>query len=601
MSSMEIFDKYGRSFQLTRENWRTEVLPAALRSNWDNADALYAGILQALNDDFVDEVAEATEQLRALEPDSARSAAALAYVKLKRGQVDEAQSLLEGYLAAHGPESAVLNNLAKVHAERGDDDLVERTLWRSLEADPNNENSVGWFEALHRERGGSAAVVEALRRIATLPRSWRARVGLARHALDARDTKQASALHQEALRILGADIPADALMTITGDLGKRGFLAQLLEIAVPRFAPEKHGIVVGNNLIKAYLDSGRFADARALVERLFAMDRPDWKSSLTFWDGQVMQAETSRNVQLGPTIEMTMYVIEGPAWAHAGSPVARLFPPAPEGAPRVVFMGSTAEVAEAPATPQVQLSDAAGRLARFLPLYLAEQSQFHGGAHVRGLFPWIVNAVGGSFVLTTAPPSDRDALQRARAGGPCDFVVLTHVKARAEPWSAALRLLRASDGRCVFQCEERAPSTSLETMAANLAARLREALSREERFIGNAPRFYAPPAPPHLANYLLRLEQLLALRCATSAAALHGVREILEGNLHLCLDCPDNVTTRALLADVVARMRNVRPDVVAQYRDRVLLLQKELPLPEEAQRVLDDMLGAAMDGRRAAG
>jgi tetratricopeptide (TPR) repeat protein len=598
---IQVFDKYGREFQVTRENWRAEVLPAALKSNWDNADALYGGILQGLNDNFIDEVAEATERLRVLEPESARSATALAYVKLKRGQLDEAQSLLEGHLAKHGPEAAVLNNLAKVHAERGDNDLVERTLWRSLEADPNHESSVGWFEALHRERDGSAAVMEALRRIATLPQSWRARVNLARHALDARDTKQASALYQEALQILGADIPAEALMTITGDLGKRGFLAQLLEIGVPRFVAEKHGILVGNNLIKAYLDSGRVADARALVERLFALDRPDWNSSLTFWDGQVMQAETSRNVPVGPTIEMTMYVIEGPVWAHAGSPVARIFPPAPESAPRVVFLGSTAAVPNAPSTPQVQLSDVAGRLSRVLPLYLAEQAQFHSGVRVRGLFPWMVTPSGGSFVLTTAPPSDADALARARGGGACDFVVVTHVKAEREPWSATIRVLRASDGRCIYEHDAYATADRPDVIVAQLAIELQRVLETEAQAKTQAPAAYVPPAPPHLMGYLLRLEQLLALRCATSPSALHGTREIIEGCLHLCLDFPANATLRALLADVVARMRNIRPDVVAQYRDRVLLLQKELPLQEDAQRVLDDMLEAAVDGKRAAG
>ena len=597
---IEVFDKYGRTFQVTRENWRTEVLPAALKSNWDNPDALYGGILQALNDDFIDEVAEAIEHLHEIEPESARSATALAYVKLRRGQLDEAQSLLEGYLATHGPEAAVLNNLAKVHAERGNADLVERTLWRSIEVDPNHDNSVGWYEAVHRERGGSAAVVEALRRIATLPQSWRARVSLARHALDARDSARASALYQEALAMLGSEVPAEALMTITGDLGKRGFLAQLLEIGVPRFVPERHGVLVGNNLIKAYLDSGRVAEARALVERLFAFNRHDWKASLTFWDGQVMQAETSRNLQVGSTIEMTMYVIEGPVWAHPGSPVARLFPPPPEGAPRVVFMGSTATIPNAPASPQVQPSDAAGRLSRVLPLYLAEQAQFHSGAHVRGLFPWMLTPSGGSFVLTTEPPADAGALARAKGGGACDFVVVTHVRAEREPWSATMRVLRVADGRCVHEHAASATADRPDVIAAQLAIELQRVLEMHAQAKAQAPAAYLPPAPPHLTAYLSRLEQLLALRCATSSSALHGTREIIEGCLHLCLDFPASATLRALLADVVARIRNIRPDVVAQYRDRVLLVQKEFPLQGDAQRVLDEMLEAALDGKQAA-
>ena len=32
--SIQVYDKYGREFQVSREHWRNEVLPAALKSNW---------------------------------------------------------------------------------------------------------------------------------------------------------------------------------------------------------------------------------------------------------------------------------------------------------------------------------------------------------------------------------------------------------------------------------------------------------------------------------------------------------------------------------------------------------------------------------------
>jgi hypothetical protein len=323
------------------------------------------------------------------------------------------------------------------------------------------------------------------------------------------------------------------------------------------------------------------------------LNRPDWKSTLTFWDGLLVQAEASRNAPVGSTVEMTMYVIEGPVWAHAGSPVAKLFAPAPRDAPRVVFMGSTAEIPNVPSTPQVQLSDAAGRLSRVIPLYLAEQAQFHSGANARGLFPWLINDAGGSFVLTTEPPTDADAVARAKGGGPCDFAVVTHVKAKTEPWSATMRVLRTSDGHCVFAHEAFATSDRPDVIAAQLAIEIQRALEQHAKAKAEAPPTYLPPAPPHLMSYLLRLEQLLAIRCATAPTALHGVREIMEGCLHLCLDFPQSVILRALLADVVARMRNIRPDVVEQFRERLRLLEEEHPLPEPAQATLHAMFQGA--------
>ena len=598
---IQLYDKYGREVQVSRDKWRTEVLPASLRAHWDDADALYAAILQAMNDGFVAEVEDAIARLRDLEPQSARAAAAHGFVLLKAGSVDAARQVLEGHVTAHGREGTVLNNLAKVHAQRGDAAAVERTLWESLEADPNQENSLGWYEALHRERGGTAEAVAALERVAAMPRSWRARVSLARHALDARDGPRAMDLYREALAMLGSGTPTEVLMTITGDLGKRGLLAQLIEIGAPRFVAAEHGLPVGNNLMKAFVDSGRTAEARAILETLFAMNRPDWNATLSYWDREILKRETAGTVPPGATVQMVMYAIEGPVWCHPASPLASLFPPPAEGAPRVVFIGSSAETGNAPAQAQVQMSDAAGRLSRVLPLYLSEQAQFHAGAQVRSLFPWMDSKVGGSFVLTTVATSDADAVKRAIAGLACDFVVVTHVKAGPEPWSGTMRLLRVSDGRCLFAGEAFATADRPDVIAAQLALELQRRLAEHAQSRAQAPSAYLPPAPPHLASYLLRLEQLLAVRCARSASALHGVREIVEGPLHLCLDFPASVTTRALLADVVARMRNIRPDVVAEFRDRVLLLQEEHPLAEPAQSTLDAMLEAALDGRAVPG
>jgi tetratricopeptide (TPR) repeat protein len=594
--SIQVFDKYGREFQVSREHWRHEVLPAALKSNWDNADALYGAILQALNDNLFEDVAFAAERLLELEPGSARSATALAFIRLRQRRIDEAQSLLEGYLSKHGPEGAVLNNLAKVHAERNEKDMVERTLWRSIEADPNNDNSVGWFEAIARERGGSTAATDALKRVAALPNAWRARMHLARYALDARDAQGAMSLYREALGMVGADVPTEVLMTITGDLGKRGFLVQLLEFGMPRYVPEAHGIMVGNNLIKAYLDSGKPVEARSLLERLYKLNRPDWKSALSFWDAQLMQAESSRNVQVGPIIEMAMYVIDGPVWAHAASPIAKIFPPPAGNAVRVAFVGATAEVPNAPATPQVQLADAAGRLSRILPLYLSEQAQFHCGARVRSLFPWMDNAQGGSFVLTTLPTPDADAIARAKGGGACDYVVVTHVKGARDPWSATMKLIRCFDGKVLFQHEAFATIDRTDIIGVELAIELQRALEKHAGTPAHLQSAYMPPAPPQLAHYMLRLEQLLAVRCARSPSALHGIREIIEGAMHLCLDLPKSVTMRALLADIVARVRNIRPDVADEFSERVRLLQEEHPLEEPAQSALASLFAAKPTG-----
>jgi hypothetical protein len=48
---------------VTKETWRTDLLPGTIRSNWDNPSQLYNVIVAALNDGFRAGILKATEQI----------------------------------------------------------------------------------------------------------------------------------------------------------------------------------------------------------------------------------------------------------------------------------------------------------------------------------------------------------------------------------------------------------------------------------------------------------------------------------------------------------------------------------------------------------
>jgi len=253
---IRVFDKYGQEVFITRDEWRSKVLPGTLQSHWNNPDQLYGTIINALNDGLLSDVLGAAEQLHRIDPIPSRAACLYGIVLMKNKRLDEAERVLRSFVEKHGEEGAVLTNLAKVYADRNENQLADDTLWHALEVDPNQDNGLAWYEALQRERFGEEAGLEALRRIAVLPGSWRAQVWLARAALKSRNLEQALAYYRESLSRSGNDIPADLLMQISGDLGNHGYLAELLELSEPHFVPELHGLQVGNNLIKAHLELG---------------------------------------------------------------------------------------------------------------------------------------------------------------------------------------------------------------------------------------------------------------------------------------------------------------------------------------------------------
>jgi len=280
-----------------------------------------------------------------------------------------------------------------------------------------------------------------------LPGSWRAKLWLARDALEKKDLDGAVSQYRQVLEQTDP-APTDVLIQISGDLGNNSQLSTIVELVAPRYRPVEHGIVVGNNLIKALVDLGRLGPARELVQKLYAQNRMDWKQTLSYWDAEIAKAQAaSTPVDSPDKVRISFLDDEGPIWLTERSAANELFP-APMGEPvRIAFLGSSAEAQNMGDKIRTQATDGPGRLSRALPLFLAEQVRFGAVANVRTLVPWMTAPHAG-FVLCGTPWTDSAAAEYARQKSPaCDYVVITHLKA---PLSL---------GRLIFGSS--APSTAL--------------------------------------------------------------------------------------------------------------------------------------------
>lgn len=179
--------------------------------------------------------------------------------------------------------------------------------------------------------------------------------------------------------------------------------------------------------------------------------------------------------------------------------------------------------------------------------------------------------------------------------------MIAFLKPNSEPWVVELRLVRTIDAKCLgtvtgsFPLAQ--PEAGLPALADELLALLRE---QADVLAVSPPPQYQIPIAAWFGSYLLRLEQLLAVRCSSMdgvpSGFLSGEREIVDGNLQLCLEYPQNVGVRILFAQTLLAMKRARPAVVAEYREKVARLQREKPLPEPAhgvvQRMLNEVLAA---------
>jgi tetratricopeptide (TPR) repeat protein len=289
------YDAYGRAISLTRDEYRTRVLPATLRKNWDNPPGLYSAIVQGLRDDFAEDVLDASEHLTEIDPDPERATTARGIVLMKVGDLDGAEEVLRRYHGQHDPSGVILTNLAKVAAERNDHDRAHDLLAEALQVDPNLENGLLWWAALAREQGGEEAYLEALDTIAEVQGSWRPQLWMARHRLDEGDLGTALQLYRHVLD-LAAD-QSDALLMISGDLGNAGHIDQVFELVLPRYVPERHALSVGFNLLNACVQANQRAEGEALLHRIGLLNAPHARDQVAAF---AQSLDELKATELGP-------------------------------------------------------------------------------------------------------------------------------------------------------------------------------------------------------------------------------------------------------------------------------------------------------------
>jgi predicted Zn-dependent protease len=159
----------GNEVLISKSEYRTKVLPYSFEKSKNNPDDLYAAIVLALQEGFFEECLSPAKRLVQIHPDKERSAAVLGIVLMKNNLLDEAQEVLESYLRQNDDSGVILTNLAKVFADKGEADKSIQTLWKALTVDPNQDNALDWWGAIHRERSERKAFIGPSRECAN---SW---------------------------------------------------------------------------------------------------------------------------------------------------------------------------------------------------------------------------------------------------------------------------------------------------------------------------------------------------------------------------------------------------------------------------------------------
>jgi tetratricopeptide (TPR) repeat protein len=572
---IRVYDQFGRTVEVGRESWRKEVLLPNLAANRDNPDALFDLIVGALNDDFAAEVLESARHLAARDTQPPRGDALLGGVLLQLKDFAGAREVLERALTRFPQDVYLLSNLARALAAMGDQEGAQKLLWQALGLDPNEESTLNFLIALAHAKGGQEAVLAAYARAAGLPGSWRAQLWLARYALERGDQAAAQQFYEEALGRANP-LPPDLLMQMSGDLGNKGLIQLLVQLTQPRYHAQEHGLMVGNNLLRAYIELGMFAEARKLLEQLYAQQRPDWRDHLLQWERKLDDAQ-KRYGEVTAPLEVIVMKLDQPIWSRGVLGFDAVLPAKAASSPRVHFVCGSGEAHEDTGGKVVsQPTNDLGRLTRALPLFLAEEVYLRSNARTAFLLPWMKQ---GGFILSAKPwtqaflPPDHT---------PPDLIVFLHVDARETPWLLNVRIenMQRNAAPVIF---ERAftPATAGEDVMGllnDLLTRLTIllALRREDAGLETPPENLLP-------GYLAGIEQALAVGLAArqpdTPNFLYQERAIFDHLFDVAIYGQRLLRPRMLLVNALEAQSRRRKDVAAEYLDKLALLQEKHALP----------------------
>lgn len=251
----------------SRQAYRSEVLPAAVKAWRAEPDLLAEAILTALEAGFAADVVAAAEQLGKVDADRRRRSWIPALVFCRAGKFRRAEDVIVRARELFGDCADFRYVDAEILFGRHLRSKGEAALREALAADANHSRALRLLVGHFGETIGVDASRDELATIASRPDAWRARLLLADARFAAADVDGARRLAVEA----AACEPWDAIVgPLSATLARWNETELMLELALRRYEPSRHSARCGINLLFALLGAGRREEGKALLEALGA-------------------------------------------------------------------------------------------------------------------------------------------------------------------------------------------------------------------------------------------------------------------------------------------------------------------------------------------
>ncbi len=340
------------------------------------------------------------------------------------------------------------------------------------------------------------------------------------------------AIYEEVLAGSAGD-RADVLVAISGDLGSHGHVAEIVELIAPRYDADRHGPATGLNLLQAYLAVGYADAAQHVLDILFALNRPELEDRLHGFSNAIAEllvASDSAPAAAAPgapgdAAKIGLVTISKPIWCYGlEAMAAQLLPPKEGRLRRIAFaqLALPGRVANPfAAESAAKAGDELSRLARGLPLWLAETFYFSPSYQPGAAIALLTSAEGGSRLVDFGTEWSLENLRQLTASTEegLDYIVSGALRATAGDYEVLLRVWEVKGFRERKTFAARWTPATADTALAKLHAEVRAFM---EWSPSSAALAYAIPAQPRawLDTLEASLELFLVEKKVLPAATL---------------------------------------------------------------------------------
>jgi hypothetical protein len=404
---IEIFDSTGCRLQVPFKEWRTKFLPENIEASWNNADALAKWVWGGLRDGLSQDIEKASEYLMEIDSNAERAICFRANVLMDLKKYKEMEGVVADYLKRNPKTGVVLTNLAKAQNFLGKKEFMI-TLEEALKLDPNQENGLLWWASLYNESARKGltisdesaylmGITEAERKFG----GWKAKQYLG--SFFANQKQKEVAIHWFEKALQEKDWSHDLLMSITGDLGKNGFIEDVLKIVEPIYQPDQYNFFTGKNLLQCYLESKQIDKGQKLLDKMFALRDMGTEQSLLWYQSQFNKITGEAKITPNDSMQndIALSSIDSPLWTIGvgGKKTGFEFEKTGKKIGLIQFFKNQGEIKEA----TFGIEDKVGSIARAIQLYLFEDIYYGSDASATFIFPTIKNT---SYALLQGVETD---------------------------------------------------------------------------------------------------------------------------------------------------------------------------------------------------